>query len=114
MVLKQAEEEGYSVFAIRQAGEGWGDSGIGELPVSAADQVALELGEVSDRSGAQGGYDDRRPRYATNHFPSLQAGRESARAWYNLLQPLARRLHRVIPSPHREPGVAAAVGDRRT
>jgi hypothetical protein len=113
MVLKQAEEEGYSVFVIRQAGEGWGDAGVGELAVSAADALALELGEVSDRSGAQDGYDDRRPRYGTNNFPSLQAGRESPRAWYNLLQPLAR-LRSVIPSPHREQGVAAAVGDRRT
>ncbi|BEJ13536.1 hypothetical protein CspHIS471_0307100 [Cutaneotrichosporon sp. HIS471] len=85
MVLKQAEDEGYSVFVIRRAGEGagqdasvdpgeahgWGDGGVGEFPGSAADQIALELGEVSSRSGAQGDARDGSP---MNHFPSLQAG----------------------------------------
>lgn len=63
MVLKQAEAEGYSVFVIRQAGEGagedasidpgeglgWHDSGVGVMPESAADAMALELGEVQGR-----------------------------------------------------------------
>ncbi|CAK9783282.1 Josephin-domain-containing protein [Cutaneotrichosporon oleaginosum] len=89
MVLKQAEEEGYSVFVIRRAGEGagqdatidpgeahgWGDAGVGELPESSADQIALALGEVSSRSGGHGGDSELGgSRHSTNHFPSLQAG----------------------------------------
>lgn len=65
MVLKQAEAEGYSVFVVRQAGpgageeavedpgegKGWQDSGVGVMPESAADAMALELGEVKRRGG---------------------------------------------------------------
>ncbi|WVQ84709.1 hypothetical protein IAT38_006865 [Cryptococcus sp. DSM 104549] len=64
MVLTQAEEEGYSVFVIRKAGpgtsegmeagegEGWGDGGVGVLPESLADRMAVELGEPVGRTGA--------------------------------------------------------------
>ena len=61
MVLTQAEEEGYSVFVIRKAGEeatakegqGWVDGGIGILPECEADRIAVALGEPVGRSGAQ-------------------------------------------------------------
>ncbi|WOO82288.1 Ataxin-3 [Vanrija pseudolonga] len=65
MVLKQAEEEGYSVFAVRRSGEGageeptdvgeaagWEDGGIGILPESGADIMAIELGPVHGRGGS--------------------------------------------------------------
>lgn len=63
MVLTQAEQEGYSVFVIRKAtpgtkegeeageAEGWGDGGIGQLPESLGDVMAVELGEPVGRSG---------------------------------------------------------------
>lgn len=63
MVLEQAEKEGYSVFVVRKArkeggegtgsgeGEGWTDGGIGVLPESLADRMALQLGEPSGRNG---------------------------------------------------------------
>ncbi|KAK8853172.1 hypothetical protein IAR55_003873 [Kwoniella newhampshirensis] len=66
LVLAQAEEEGYSVFVIRKAtpgtsegqgageGQGWGDGGIGVLPESLADRMAVELGEPVGRSGGAG------------------------------------------------------------
>lgn len=64
MVLKQAEAEGYSVFVVRRVGEvaeeeqdpgegaGWHDSGVGVMPESQADAMALELGEVKGRLGS--------------------------------------------------------------
>lgn len=63
MVLEQAEKEGYSVFVVRKArkeneagkapgeGEGWTDGGIGVLPESIADRMALELGPPNGRGG---------------------------------------------------------------
>lgn len=85
MVLTQAEDEGYSVFVVRRAGEGagpdafedpgeahgWGDSGVGELPESAADSIALDLGDVASRGGAHG-----ENGHASSHFTSSLAGRE--------------------------------------
>lgn len=63
MVLSQAEEEGYSVFCVRKAtqgtkgedsleGVGWEDGGVGMLPESEADRIALVLGEPVSRTGA--------------------------------------------------------------
>lgn len=63
LVLKQAEAEGYSVFVVRQAGEGagddasidpgeglgWQDNGAAVMPECAADSMALELGDVQGR-----------------------------------------------------------------
>lgn len=86
MVLTQAEDEGYSVFVVRAAGEGaggadadmdpgeahgWGDSGVGALPESAADTIALELGDVESRDGAltENGH-------ASRKLPFSRAGRE--------------------------------------
>ena len=66
MVLSQAEEEGYSVFCVRKAtrgrkgddtsmeGVGWEDGGVGILPESEADRLALVLGEPVSRTGASG------------------------------------------------------------
>ena len=63
MVLEAAEKEGYSVFVVRKArkeggpgpangeGQGWTDGGIGVLPESIADRMALELGAPSGRGG---------------------------------------------------------------
>lgn len=66
MVLSQAEEEGYSVFCVRKAtqgrrgeeesieGVGWEDGGVGILPESEADRLAVVLGEPVSRTGAGG------------------------------------------------------------
>lgn len=68
MVITQAEAEGYSVFAVRKAGTGagetagidpgeaagWEDGGVAILPPAAADDMALELGEATRRSSAGG------------------------------------------------------------
>jgi ataxin-3 len=68
MVLTQAEAEGYSVFVVRKAGAGagesagpdpgeaagWGDGGVGVLPEAGADLMAAHLGEVVNRRGSGG------------------------------------------------------------
>jgi ataxin-3 len=66
LVLAQAEEEGYSVFCVRKAtpggaegqdigeGTGWGDGGVGVLPESEADRMAVVLGEPVSRTGNVG------------------------------------------------------------
>lgn len=86
MVLTQAEQEGYSVFVIRKAtpgtkegeeageAEGWGDGGIGQLPESLGDVMAVELGEPVGRSGGRSTATDGPARRSENSQLSTSAG----------------------------------------
>lgn len=87
LVLQQAEQEGYSVFVVRRAGDsgrdgldfgegsGWGDGGIGRLPECLADRMAVELGEPVSRTGATS--NDELPAQMPSRSYSNAAGRES-------------------------------------
>lgn len=106
MVLEQAEKEGYSVFVVRKArkeggegmsageGQGWTDGGIGVLPESIADRMALELGPPSGRggvvqspSGSASGSECKSPIFAAGGLADLCEGSRVPLASVNPDQP---------------------------